>query len=58
MTAKSTDVTLTPGVFTLCDAPSFSGLASKIPPWGATLNFDADVKKNDHASPDVKTPSV
>ncbi len=33
------------GVFTLGDAQSFSGLTSKLPPLGAMLNFDADVKK-------------
>ncbi len=32
-------------VFTLSDARSLSGLTSKIPPLGSTLNFDADVKK-------------
>ena len=44
-------------VFTLGDTRSFSGLTSKIPPLDSMLNFDADVKKkNDHASPNVKTP--
>ncbi len=33
------------GVFTLGDARLFFGLASKIPPLGSMLNFDADVKK-------------
>ncbi len=32
-------------VFTLGDARSFSGLTLKIPPSGATWNFDADFKK-------------
>ncbi len=34
----------TEGVFTLSDAPPFSGLTSKIPLLGSMLNFDADVK--------------
>ncbi len=46
------------GVFTLNDAPSFSELTSKTPPLGSMLNFDADVKKHDRASPNVKTASV
>ncbi len=37
--------TMREGVFTLSDAPSFSGLTSKFLPLGSMLNFDADVKK-------------
>ncbi len=40
------------GVFTSGDARSFSPWADvKIPPLVSMLNFDADVKKSDHASP-------
>ncbi len=43
--------------FQLGDTRSFSALTSKFPPLDLMLNFDADVKKYDRASPNVKTAS-
>ncbi len=44
-------------VSTLGDARSFFGLASKMPPLVAMLNFDADVKKRSRVT-HVKTTIV